>query len=91
MPRFRAVHEEVIKLDQDFGATFSGCLTDNRGRVRGLWCSYSEQVEKEEREWCAGLHAAVFHPWVEQLARLLDQESPGPPPAVRCVPCRGVA
>ncbi|GFR40978.1 hypothetical protein Agub_g1643, partial [Astrephomene gubernaculifera] len=82
VPRFRAVHEEVIKLDQDFGATFSGCLTDNRGRVRGLWCSYSEQVEKEEREWCAGLHAAVFHPWVEQLASLLDRPVPGPPPAV---------
>ncbi|EFJ52115.1 trypsin family [Volvox carteri f. nagariensis] len=88
VPRFRAVHEEVIKLDQDFGATFSGCLTDNRGRVRGLWCSYSEQVQengpvdKEEREWCAGLHAAVFFPWVEQLARLLDQGAPAPPPAV---------
>ncbi|GLC44411.1 hypothetical protein PLESTB_000472500 [Pleodorina starrii] len=81
VPRFRAVHEEVIKLDQDFGATFSGCLTDNRGRVRGLWCSYSEQVDKEEREWCAGLHAAVFYPWVEQLARLLDQDTPAPPPA----------
>jgi hypothetical protein len=24
VPRFRAVHEEIIKLDQDFGATFSG-------------------------------------------------------------------
>ncbi|PNW85316.1 hypothetical protein CHLRE_03g180650v5 [Chlamydomonas reinhardtii] len=84
VPRFRAVHEEVIKLDQDFGATFSGCLTDNRGRVRGLWCSYSEQVEKEEREWCAGLHAAVFYPWVEQLARQLDQDAPAPPPTA-CV------
>ncbi|KAG2499918.1 hypothetical protein HYH03_002205 [Edaphochlamys debaryana] len=82
VPRFRAVHEEVIKLDQDFGSTFSGCLTDSRGRVRGLWCSYSEQVEKEEREWCAGLHAAVFQPWIEQLARLLDKEAPAPPPAV---------
>lgn len=44
VPRFRAVHEEVIKLDQDFGATFSGCLTDTRGRVRALWGSYAEQV-----------------------------------------------
>jgi hypothetical protein len=24
VPRFRAVHEEVVKLDQDFGPTFSG-------------------------------------------------------------------
>ena len=44
VPRFRAVHEEVIKLDQDFGSTFSGCLTDTRGRVRALWGSYAEQV-----------------------------------------------
>lgn len=42
--RFRAVHEEVIKLDHDFGATFSGVLTDGRGRVRALWGSYAEQV-----------------------------------------------
>ncbi|KXZ56802.1 hypothetical protein GPECTOR_1g722 [Gonium pectorale] len=82
VPRFRAVHEEVIKLDQDFGATFSGCLTDNRGRVRGLWCSYSEQVEKEEREWCAGLHTAVFQPWVSVLANLLSQDVAAPPPTV---------
>jgi len=42
--RFRAVHEEVVKLDQDFGATFSGVLTDDDGRVRALWGSYAEQV-----------------------------------------------
>ena len=45
LPRsFRAVHEEVVKLDQDFGATFSGVLTDEAGRVRALWGSYAEQV-----------------------------------------------
>jgi hypothetical protein len=38
------VHEEVVKLDQDFGATFSGVLTDDEGRVRALWGSYAEQV-----------------------------------------------
>jgi hypothetical protein len=42
--RFRAVHEEVVKLDQDFGATFSGVLTDDEGRIRALWGSYAEQV-----------------------------------------------
>lgn len=42
--RFRAVHEEVVKLDQDFGATFSGVLTDEQGAVRALWGSYAEQV-----------------------------------------------
>ena len=43
-PRFRAVHEEAVKLDQDFGSSFSGILTDERGRVRALWGSYAEQV-----------------------------------------------
>lgn len=38
------MHEEVVKLDQDFGATFSGVLTDDEGRVRALWGSYAEQV-----------------------------------------------
>lgn len=33
-----------MKLDQDFGATFSGVLTDEEGRVRALWGSYAEQV-----------------------------------------------
>lgn len=33
-----------MKLDQDFGATFSGVLTDDEGRVRALWGSYAEQV-----------------------------------------------
>lgn len=38
------MHEEVVKLDQDFGATFSGVLTDDEGHVRALWGSYAEQV-----------------------------------------------
>eukprot|EP00775_Hariotina_reticulata_P006275 gene6275-6514_t len=83
VPRFRAVHEEVVKLDQDFGATFSGVLTDDDGRVRALWGSYAEQVDREEREWCAGLPAHVFAPWVQ---RLVAQQSPGitaPPLPVR--------
>jgi hypothetical protein len=150
MRRFRAVHEEVVKLDQDFGVTFSGVLTDDEGRVRALWGSYAEQVgiggvcmsnlqravglsvavhmhgavavmdvscrvaagwsvqdayvhvqhsrssarvwsmstesvvaaaallhlqvDREEREWCAGLPTHVFAPWVE---RLVAQDAPG--------------
>ncbi len=34
----------MIKVDHDFGSTFSGVLTDAEGRVRALWGSYSEQV-----------------------------------------------
>lgn len=38
------MHEEVCKLDQDFGSSFSGVLTDDQGRMRALFGSYSEQV-----------------------------------------------
>ena len=33
-----------MRLDQDFGSTFSGLVTTPEGRVRALWASYSEQV-----------------------------------------------
>jgi hypothetical protein len=32
------------------------------------------QVDREEREWCAGLPTHVFAPWVE---RLVAQDAPG--------------
>ncbi|KAL4517828.1 hypothetical protein Ndes2526A_g02205 [Nannochloris sp. 'desiccata'] len=67
VPRFRAVHEEVIKLDQDFGINYSGVLSDRNGSIRALWGSYSEQVDKEDTEWTAGLPTAVFQPWIEAL------------------------
>lgn len=43
-PRFRAVHEELINLDDGFGDKFNGILTDEKGRVRAFWASFSEQV-----------------------------------------------
>jgi len=45
--RFRAVHEEAVKVDMDFGSGFSGVLADKDGQIRGLWASYSEQVMAE--------------------------------------------
>ena len=44
VPRYRAVNEEVVKLDLDFGDAFSGALVDREDRLRALWASYSEQV-----------------------------------------------
>jgi hypothetical protein len=46
---------QVIKLDHDFGSSFSGVLANKQGQVRAIWASYSEQISREEREWCAGL------------------------------------
>ena len=46
VPRYRAVNEEVVKLDLDFGDSFSGILVDGQDRLRALWASYSEQVRQ---------------------------------------------
>ena len=69
---------QVVKLDHDFGSTFSGALTDDAGRLRALWASYCEQVGTEEREWCAGLPAATLAPWVAAvLASMAPAAGPG--------------
>ena len=80
VPRFRAVHEEVVKLDHDFGVSVAGVLTNDEGAVRALWGSYSEQIDREDREWAAGMHAYAFAPWVKAVASWL-QAAPcqGPP------------
>ena len=49
VPRYRAVNEEVVKLDLDFGDAFSGVLVDREDRLRALWASYSEQVRSARR------------------------------------------
>ncbi|KAL8231156.1 hypothetical protein R6Q57_000934 [Mikania cordata] len=43
-PRYRATNMEVIKIDTDFGSSFSGVLTDEHGRVKALWASFATQV-----------------------------------------------
>lgn len=58
----------MVKLDQDFGSAFSGVLVDAGDRLRALWASYSEQVNSEDRELCAGLPTAVFAPFVRRIA-----------------------
>ena len=60
-------------------------LTDEKGRVRALWGSYSEQVDKEEREWTAGLPASVMAPWVDELVR---RDSAGGAPPGSLAPLR---
>ncbi|KAL8123930.1 hypothetical protein AgCh_011801 [Apium graveolens] len=44
-PRYRSTNMEVIELDTDFGSTFSGALTDERGRVQAIWGSFSTQLK----------------------------------------------
>ena len=68
VPRFRAVHEELIRLDTDFGSGFGGLLTNSNGQMRALWASYAEPEDNNEREWCAGLSSTVFYPWLQRVA-----------------------
>lgn len=35
---------QVVKLDQDFGSSFSGILVSDDDHLRALWASFSEQV-----------------------------------------------
>ncbi len=58
IPRFRAVNEEVITLDVDFGYNFGGVLTDFEARVVALWASYAKPVNGEVRDMVRGLPAA---------------------------------
>ncbi|KAM0068090.1 putative htrA2 peptidase [Helianthus debilis subsp. tardiflorus] len=44
-PRYRATNMEVIELDTDFGSSFSGVLTDEQGRVKAIWGSFSTQLK----------------------------------------------
>ncbi|XP_071737135.1 protease Do-like 7 [Rutidosis leptorrhynchoides] len=54
-PRYRATNMEVIDLDNDFGSSFAGVLTDKHGRVKALWASFSIQVRKSAQEFVGGI------------------------------------
>jgi len=70
VPRFRAVHETVVKLEHAY-ASSAGVLVTRAGAVAALWASFAEQVAREEREFCAGLPAAAFARWVAAAAASL--------------------
>jgi hypothetical protein len=56
---------QVIKLDHDFGTTFSGVLTDEAGRMVALWASYAEQVIRLSAclSVCRCARVAGLHVW----------------------------
>ena len=68
-PPPRAVHEEVVKLDLDFGAA-AGVVTDAEGRVHALWGSFSEQVRAGWGGWggwgCQAALSAASEPASQQ-------------------------
>lgn len=57
---------------------FFGTIVLPIGSAAGCLFSAMCQVDREEREWCAGLPAEIFWPWVERLKEL--EHSPEVPP-----------
>ena len=68
IPRFRAVNEETIQVDVDFGYSFGGVLADFRGRVAALWGSYAKPDGGEVRDVARGMAVA---PVATAAARLI--------------------
>lgn len=66
--------------------------------IAGVGNGCAAQVDREEREWCAGLPTHVFEPWVQRLVGQHTADPGGSPPGitapplpVRCVqggPCK---
>ncbi|XP_023761570.1 protease Do-like 7 isoform X1 [Lactuca sativa] len=73
-PRYRATNMEVIELDTDFGSSFSGVLTDEEGRVKAIWGSFSTQVctnhrskNKKKRKIKYGVNSSEDHQFVRGI------------------------
>ncbi|XP_051117293.1 protease Do-like 7 isoform X2 [Andrographis paniculata] len=74
-PRYRATNMEVIELDTDFGSTFSGVLTDDLGRVKAIWGSFSTQLKyncssSEDHQFVRGIP-------IYSISQILDKITSG--------------
>ncbi|KAF9604134.1 hypothetical protein IFM89_002809 [Coptis chinensis] len=71
-PRYRATNMEVIELDTNFGSTFSGVLTDDRGRVQAIWGSFSTQLKyggstSEDHQFVRGIPVFAISEVLDQI------------------------
>ncbi|KAF8048006.1 hypothetical protein N665_2726s0003 [Sinapis alba] len=71
-PRYRATNMEVIELDTDFGSSFSGALTDEKGRIRAIWGSFSTQVKysstsSEDHQFVRGIPIYAISQVLEKI------------------------
>ncbi|XP_009794004.1 protease Do-like 7 [Nicotiana sylvestris] len=85
-PRYRATNMEVIELDTDFGGTFSGVLTDERGRVQALWGSFSTQLKygcssSEDHQFVRGIPIYTL----SQVLGKIISSADGPPRLINCL------
>ncbi|WZY96492.1 hypothetical protein YC2023_068821 [Brassica napus] len=71
-PRYRATNMEVIELDTDFGSSFSGALTDEQGRIRAIWGSFSTQIKyssttSEDHQFVRGIPVYAISQVLEKI------------------------
>nr|XP_043632502.1 protease Do-like 7 [Erigeron canadensis] len=78
-PRYRATNMEVIELDTDFGSSFSGALTDEQGRVKAIWGSFSTQLKysgsSEDHQFVRGIPIYA----ISQILTKIVSGAKGPP------------
>ncbi len=67
-PRFREVNLDLISL-ADSSNSVGGVLADGRGRVRGLWASFSTDADGKVSSFFAGIPAETALDWVNALRR----------------------
>ncbi|XP_026444897.1 protease Do-like 7 isoform X2 [Papaver somniferum] len=65
-PMYMATNMEVIELDTDFGKSFTGVLSDERGFVQAIWGGFSEMK--------FGVRGIPIYAVSEVLAKILSGE-----------------
>ncbi len=65
-PRFRETNIDLVSLADDV-ASIGGVLADKRGRVRGLWASFSTDAGGKSNSFFAGIPSAVIADWIASL------------------------
>jgi S1-C subfamily serine protease len=63
-PRFRERNVDLISLTDSLGGV-GGVLADRRGRVRGLWSSFSWEPSGKPESFFAGVPAATLRTWLD--------------------------
>ena len=67
-PRFRETNIDLVSLSDDL-TSIGGVLADKRGRVRGLWASFSTDAGGKSSSFFAGIPSAIIADWLASLDR----------------------
>jgi hypothetical protein len=75
-PRFRAINEEGVSLDDVFGPDEPGVLVDAVGAVRALYASYVTGQADTDLPIVLGLPSALFAPPIAAMVAARDATTP---------------